>query len=87
MAQNVFSGLARASFWGKNFLKIFFADLHELKYVDSKNEKKKFENFFPIVGHLGHPGLTLNFWPIKFRKKNFFSSSLNGPIRKVNWLK
>ena len=31
----------------KFFEKFLFADLHELKYVDSKNEKKNSKIFFP----------------------------------------
>ena len=37
------------SLWEIFHVKIFFADFHELKDVDSKNEKKKFsgkKNFF-----------------------------------------
>ena len=78
MAKNVFSGHALGMPWSnfgaKIFRNFFFAELRELKHGESKNAKKKFENFFPIVAHLGHPGLTLRKFLAKknFEKKNFF---------------
>ena len=44
---------------GKNFRFSNFAFFHELKYLDSKNEKKiwgpKFSGFDPWTGHGGDP--------------------------------
>ena len=61
-----------ATFGAKIFRNFFFAFFRELKHGDSKNEKKKFENFFPIVAHLGHPGLILRKFFENFSKNHFF---------------
>ena len=37
-----------------------------------KMQKKKFENFFPMVAHLGHPGLILWKFFENYSKNDFF---------------
>ena len=42
--------------------KFFFSFLESTCFNSSKSALKFFEKFIPIVGHPGHPGLTLKFF-------------------------
>ena len=76
MAQNVFSGHALGMPWsnfGAKIFRIFFLQNYANWSMESpKMQKKKFEKFFPIVAHLGHPGLTLRKFFENYSKNHFF---------------
>ena len=90
MAQNVFSGHALGVPWasfGAKIFRNFFLQNYTNWSMENPKMLKKIENFFSIVAHLGHQGLTLRKFFEILLKIIFFSLFVNGLIRKVEWSK
>ena len=77
MAQNVFSGHALGMPWSnfgaKIFRNFFLQNYANWSMENPKMQKKNSEKFFPIVAHLGHPGLTLRKFFENFKKITFLN--------------